>query len=645
MPEASPHNDILSFEPGTDVLFHGQHFRITHVLDLTFVLAKNASNGEAKKLPIADLRPYEYQDGEAFVGEDLENIPDRDWREAQRRMEIIRPLLTVESTSREQVQIVADTARVNTATIYRWMKRYRTFGKVSALVPYPRGPKPNAVRLRPELTTIVEGVINDIYLNKRTLEKKVEKRAQPRKRSPRTVIKEVYRLCRNAGLEPPHPSTIRRWITRITAKDVMRGQRRGVVVEETYGEIRGKFPDAHWPLEVVQIDHTRVDIILVDDKERLPIGRPWITLAIDVFSRMVCGFYVSIDPPGNMATGLCLVKCILPKEAWLLELDVPGTWPVWGKMRTIHADNAGEFRGEMLKKACIEHHIDLTWRPVKKPRYGAHIERLLGTLHEDIHELDGSTYSNIEDRADYDPEKDSCMTLSEFEQWLAELIVNDYHQRIHGELKTTPLAKYEEGIFGTADRPGIGLPDRIMDESRLRLDLMPFETRTVQRHGIVWDGIEYYSDVLRKWIGAKDPENTARKRKFIVRRDPRDISVIYFFDPELKQYFEIPYRNIARPSISLWELRAIRRFLKEQGKEQVDEEMIFQARERMREIEEKARTKTKAARRKAQRKRGWEQAEKPKLEATVPEDEQVEEPSIHDIRPFDEIDEDWDNDL
>ena len=39
-----------------------------------------------------------------------------------------------------------------------------------------------------------------------------------------------------------------------------------------------------------------------------------------------------------------------------------------------------------------------------------------------------------------------------------------------------------------------------------------------------------------------------RKRQFIVRRDPRDISMIYFYDPELQEYFAIPYRNTASPA-------------------------------------------------------------------------------------------------
>jgi putative transposase len=35
-----------------------------------------------------------------------------------------------------------------------------------------------------------------------------------------------------------------------------------------------------WPLSLVQIDHTLVDVIVVDSATRAPIRRPWLTLAI-----------------------------------------------------------------------------------------------------------------------------------------------------------------------------------------------------------------------------------------------------------------------------------------------------------------------------------------------------------------------------
>ena len=60
-------------------------------------------------------------------------------------------------------------------------------------------------------------------------------------------------------------------------------------------------------------------------------------------------------------------------------------------MSTVHADNAKEFRGTMLRKAYQEYGIHLHWRPVRRPHFGGHIERLLGTLNHEIHNLPGST--------------------------------------------------------------------------------------------------------------------------------------------------------------------------------------------------------------------------------------------------------------
>ncbi len=76
--------------------------------------------------------------------------------------------------------------------------------------------------------------------------------------------------------------------------------------------------------------------------------------------------------------------------------------------------------------------------------------------------------------------------------------------------------------------------------------------RTVQPYGNSIDGIHYYSDVLRRFVGAtKD----GRRRSFVFRRDPRDISTVSFWDPDLQQYSTIPYRNTVYPPISIWELR------------------------------------------------------------------------------------------
>ncbi|MCU0294397.1 MAG: Mu transposase C-terminal domain-containing protein [Thermoanaerobaculaceae bacterium] len=195
------------------------------------------------------------------------------------------------------------------------------------------------------------------------------------------------------------------------------------------------------------------------------------------------------------------------------------------------------------------------------------------------------------------------LTLRELETWLATYVVDVYHQSLHDGLGTTPLQRFHDGIFGVEGQPGRGLPDRIVAEDRLRLDFMPYVERSVLRYGIVLDGVHYYHDVLRSWINARDPEHAKRRRRFVVRRDPRDISVVYFLDPELQQYFQIPYRDSSRPPLSIWELREAHRKLRDEGRRKVNEDVIFEAYARMRALEETARKETRTARRSEERRR------------------------------------------
>ena len=299
----------------------------------------------------------------------------------------------------------------------------------------------------------------------------------------------------------------------------------------------------------------------------------------------------------------------------------------------------------MLKRACEEHGIDLQWRPVVTPHWGGHIERLLGTFLKEIHSLPGMTFSNPKERGEYKSDKEAAMTLSEFERWLAIFIVEVYHQRLHSALKTSPVRKYEEGVFGTKDRPGVGLPARTVDEDRLRLDFMPYVERTVQTYGVVIDDIHYYHDVLRRLIKLNDHENPSLNHQFFFKRDPRDISVIYFFDPELRQYFAIPYRDTSHPPISLWELREVRRQLEQEGREQVDENLIFDAYERMRAQEEQSVRDTRRVRRAQARRAHHEQAEKPArvIQASFGQAASgaaaADVNDIPDVEPFEELEE------
>jgi putative transposase len=68
-------------------------------------------------------------------------------------------------------------------------------------------------------------------------------------------------------------------------------------------------------------------------------------------------------------------------------------------------------------------------------------------------------------------------------------------------------------------------------------------------------------------------------------------------DPDSNTYLEIPYRNLSRPTVTLWEHRQALNFLREKGIEQKNENLIFQAVEKLREITKEATKNSKSARR------------------------------------------------
>ncbi|KDR24554.1 hypothetical protein BG60_05720, partial [Caballeronia zhejiangensis] len=185
------------------------------------------------------------------------------------------------------------------------------------------------------------------------------------------------------------------------------------------------------------------DLLVVDDLLRRPLGRPWLSLAVDVATRCVVGFYVGMDRPGAATVALLLTRVVLPKAEWLEKLGVQAEWPMHGVPRVLHLDNAAEFKSRALLAGCAEYGIELMYRPVGRPHFGGHIERLNRTLMERVHGLPGSTGSSPKGRKARAPEKQAALTLHEFEQWLALEIAQRYHHSAHrGLLGATPASTW-----------------------------------------------------------------------------------------------------------------------------------------------------------------------------------------------------------
>lgn len=299
----------------------------------------------------------------------------------------------------------------------------------------------------------------------------------------------------------------------------------------------------------------------------------------------MAGLVVTLEAPSATSVGLCLAHMATDKRAWLERLGVEAVWPMSGKPRELYVDNAAEFKSEALRRGCDQHGIDLRYRPLGQPHFGGIVERLIGTMMQMVHELPGTTFSNTTQRGTYDSDGKAVLTVAELNAWLA-LAVACYHGQVHDTLGRTPAGVWAEKIAEA------GALVTVTNETAFLVDFLPVIRRTLSRTGFQIDHVQYYCDALKPWIARRE-----RLGRFVLRRDPRDISRIWALDPDGTAYLEVPYRTLSRPAISVWEQQAAISRLREFGRAEVDENALFAMVEQMREITDNAAATTRKARR------------------------------------------------
>lgn len=576
---------FLSIKQGELIRSDGKTWKVKSVVSVDSVLATELETETAQVLKVASISAVPRgEDSPPPLGRPpLDDYSPEEWAAAQRRLAIIQPYLDNPGRKRKDAEALADQHGVSATTIYRWVRAYENSEQVAALVSDKRGRPKGMKFLTQEQEAIIQAAIKERYLHKRRATEK-------------EVIECVEHMCRKAGIRAPNHNTIRARIHEIPKALALRRRGRPDLARGRYEPLKGEFPGADYPLAVVQIDHTPGNVMLVDEHTRRSLGRPYITLAIDVYSRMIVGLQVSLEPPSFRTVGACIAQAICRKDDYLASLGVTGEWPVWGVPSSIHSDNAKEFIGKSLSRACENYSIDLQRRPKGLPEYGGHVERMMLNVAAELAKIPGKTFANTTEKAGYDPEGEAVMTLREFEVFFVDYIVNRYHMSPHGAIGTTPLAMWSRGIEGAGDEPGRGLPPLPTNPERIRMDFLPTFDRTIQRYGVLKDHIYYYDPVLDPYINDED-SNSRSARMHTFRYDPRDISRIFFLDPTTNDYVPIPYRDLSRPVISEWEQRRAIAALREQGRKDIDENALFSTNERLRGRIDEAVSKTKAARR------------------------------------------------
>lgn len=531
---------------GNFVKYESQIYKITQLIDFSEVIGINIETNEAKRLLIEYIKPVPNNiiKNNGYIFKDIDDIADDEWKTIEIRLNAIRPLLN--GATRKEIEEHSKEIGIHFTTLYRWLSGYKSTGTVTGLLSQKRGRKNGTVFIAEDIEKIIKDTIKNDYLIKE-------------RPSIKSVINKIKIKCLERNLALPSNNTIRNRINKITQYEFFEKRNSKNIVKDRFSPATKKY-SADYPLQKVQIDHTRVDLHIVDDEYRTSIGRPWLTLAIDIYSRMIVGYYLSLDAPSGVSVGMCIVNAILQKNKLLNQFELDTEWNVWGKFDNIFTDNGADFRSFSVEQACLANGIHINFRPIGKKEYGGHIERLIGTTMTEVHDIPGTTYSNIKEKMHYDSEGNACMTFDEFEKWLLIYITKIYQHNIHSGLKTSPYSKWKEGIFGTKYTPGIGYPQIPGDIESLTIDFLPSIERTVQKNGVTIDGLTYFDQILRTKIRGYDIgyETSNSNPKYIFKRDPRDISFIWFYDNTQQEYHKIGLANMEFQPMSLQELNIIK---------------------------------------------------------------------------------------
>jgi putative transposase len=261
-----------------------------------------------------------------------------------------------------------------------------------------------------------------------------------------------------------------------------------------------------WSNQVWQADHTRVDVLVVDQTGTL-LGRPWFTIVVDTYSRCIMGIHLGFDAPSAAVVCLALRHAILPKQ-YSSAYELKESWGTYGLPQHLYTDGGKDFRSQHLAQVAIELGIVLHLR--RKPSEGGIVERPFGTFNTQFFSsLPGYVSSNVINRSPK-AETEACLTLLQLEQLLVRYIVDHYNRMIDARMgDQSRIGRWEAGRSAQLRLLG----DRELDNCLMRRD-----RRVVYRSGYLqFANLTYQGEHLAAYAG----------ESMIVRYDPRDITTIY----------------------------------------------------------------------------------------------------------------------
>jgi transposase InsO family protein len=419
------------------------------------------------------------------VAEFLRHASLEDYAEANRRCRILTdPAFAVQNP-------------VAKRTLRRWLRLFRLakerygHGYVG-LLPRLKDRGNRNQRLSDGLLTLVDHIIDKVYCT-------------PTRPNKRYAYEQLRLECEQKGFfAPSYPSFTKR--IRLRSKFELTMARQGKRAAHKYELISPGVPnDNHgtYPYDVGLTDHTLIDTELICAITGENLGRAWLSILVDGFSRRILAFCLTFDPPSYRTLMMLTRRCV----------ERHSRLP-----RCLLVDGGKEFQSTYFETLTAAYGVLVKRRPPGKARFGSVVERLFGTINTAfLHTLQGNTQNTKAVRQlvkSMDPKRLAAFTLEEAHDLFATFAYDLYDQRPHPTLNCSPREQFTRGleIAGTREHRMI-----LNDEAfhLMTLPTTPKGTAKVQPGmGVKIFGFYYWAEDMRSrhWEGKSvrikyDPEN------------------------------------------------------------------------------------------------------------------------------------------
>lgn len=288
-------------------------------------------------------------------------------------------------------------------------------------------------------------------------------------------------------------------------------------------DVYGKKEEPQRVLERVEVDHTPLDVIALSSEGGI-LGRPNLTVLIDVASRMILGIWISFQPPNSGSVLRALKIAISSKKETLKKLRIKSPYPAEGMIENLFLDNGLEFHGNDLEDAAMDLRAKLVYCPRRQPRFKGVVERWLKEInYRFMHLLPGTTLDHFEKRDGLEPHSNAVIPIEHLKRLVWKWVVEVYSVSWHRGIQTWPREKWKELV---AKYP----PVKALGRETLTFYTSPIFQRRLSSKGIEINGQHYVGeDLSRIRCVHGDIELT-------VRPDLDDLGKIYVLDPGTKTY-------------------------------------------------------------------------------------------------------------